>query len=74
MAQQVQVDFMLYVDGSPSSGHDSLEEAQASASAHMARKAQLRIVTFSAPAPSQAWYYDYAVQGWVHQPNAAVGA
>lgn len=70
MIEHTPISFMLHIDGQPTSVHDLLDQAKCAAAEHIAAKRQIHIVSYAAPAPSEAWYYDYDVGAWVHQPNA----
>jgi hypothetical protein len=66
--------FALYVCNEPIGFFTQLSEAQSAAQLHIQAKSAVRIESFLAPAPSQAWYWDTEVAAWIHARDAASAA
>ena len=65
MEPQSGAGYVLYVDGKARSGQKTLDASQRAAQEYMPTKAQLQIISYAAPAPSQTWNYDYVIRKWV---------
>lgn len=62
--------FVLCIDGRPIRPIAfalSLEEAKGLATKHLCRNHSFTIESYVAPAPTQRWVYDHAINNWVEQ-------
>jgi hypothetical protein len=59
--------FMALAEGKPVGVGRTYHEAVEIAAEQMAKRSELSIQTYAAPAPSRTWQYDYDVAAWVEQ-------
>ena len=59
--------YVLFLDGKATTVHKTLQDAQAAAKPHIDRKMPVTIESMVAPAPSEIWYYDHDLPGWVRR-------
>jgi len=57
--------YVLSIDDKPVAAHHSLPEARGAAKPYIDRKLAVTIASHVAPAPSELWYFDYELPGWV---------
>ena len=65
VAAELLMGYILFVDGKALSVHMSLQEAQEAAKPHVDRKRTITIEWRIAPAPTEIWYYDHELPGWI---------
>lgn len=63
--------YVLYANDHEVAFGRTLQETQAAASQYLDKKANLRIKSAVAPAPTQIWNYDYTIQKWVELVRAS---
>ena len=57
--------YVLHVNGRAVAFGHTFQECKIAAEQYLSDKPSLQIVSSVAPAPSQKWYYDYAISQWV---------
>jgi hypothetical protein len=64
--------FLIEIDGHPIDVAASLDAGKARARALAKNGESIKITGINAPAPSDAWYWDYEINSWVYSSNAAL--